>query len=77
VDARRFEAFLEPTAGNYDQFPTFNFREQPLAGVMGSAGAGLLMLLGPAAVVGLAGFRRLRIIRSWIGDWLHLYLKLL
>jgi ABC-2 type transport system permease protein len=48
------------TSADYDNFPTFAFREEPTRSVLLRAGAGLLGLIVAAAVIAGVGLFRLR-----------------
>jgi ABC-2 type transport system permease protein len=47
------------TAASYDEFPVFEFRDEPLSAVAVRSGVGLLMLLAGAGVLAVLGYRRL------------------
>jgi ABC-2 type transport system permease protein len=48
------------TASSYDQFPSFDFKDEPISAVAGRSGIGILSLLSGAFVLALAGYKRLR-----------------
>jgi hypothetical protein len=47
------------TAANYDQFPAFEFEDEPLSAIVSRAGIGFLLLFAAASVLGMLGYRRL------------------
>ena len=46
--------------GDYDQFPSYTFREEPVSAVAGRVLIGLIGLVLPALIIGWVGLRALR-----------------
>jgi ABC-2 type transport system permease protein len=52
--------FAKAQIVSFDEIPRFEYREEPTAAVARRVGLGLAGLLGPSAIIAVAGVRRLR-----------------